>query len=231
MPQPTWYLDELAHAGPEHLDAGYVAGYDRKARVDAEAEVAALGLAAGSTVVDLGAGTGSVALAAAGLCGRVVAVDVSSGMLAELRRRAQDLALNNLEVVQAGLLSYAHQGAPADVVYARHCLHQIPDFWKAIALRRMAMLLRPGGTLRVRDLLFSCEIDEVSEVVARWLDRAVADTTVGWTRTELETHLREEHSTFTWLFEAMLAHAGFKIVEADYDASGVYAGYTCVRAV
>ena len=26
-----WWLDEHAHAGAEHLDAGYVAGYERKA--------------------------------------------------------------------------------------------------------------------------------------------------------------------------------------------------------
>ncbi len=25
-----WMLDELAHAGPEHLDPGFVAGFDRK---------------------------------------------------------------------------------------------------------------------------------------------------------------------------------------------------------
>jgi len=25
-----WMLDELAHAGPEHLDPGLVAGFDRK---------------------------------------------------------------------------------------------------------------------------------------------------------------------------------------------------------
>jgi len=27
---PKWTLDELAHAGPDHLDADFVAGYDRK---------------------------------------------------------------------------------------------------------------------------------------------------------------------------------------------------------
>jgi hypothetical protein len=30
----AWYPDELAHAGPEHLDAAYVATYDRKASTD-----------------------------------------------------------------------------------------------------------------------------------------------------------------------------------------------------
>ena len=27
---PTWEFDELSHAGHEHLDATYVAGYDQK---------------------------------------------------------------------------------------------------------------------------------------------------------------------------------------------------------
>jgi hypothetical protein len=26
----VWMLDELAHAGPEHLDPAFVAGYERK---------------------------------------------------------------------------------------------------------------------------------------------------------------------------------------------------------
>ena len=38
----TWMLDELAHAGPEHLDAGFIAGFDRKQGYpDAEADIAA----------------------------------------------------------------------------------------------------------------------------------------------------------------------------------------------
>jgi len=29
----TWWLDELAHAGQEHLDPTYVAGYEAKANL------------------------------------------------------------------------------------------------------------------------------------------------------------------------------------------------------
>ncbi|HEY7033511.1 MAG TPA: hypothetical protein VH482_19400, partial [Thermomicrobiales bacterium] len=77
MTAPDWYLDEFAHAGPEHLDEAYVAAYDQKAGVDWEAELAdlrGLGLDGSSTLVDLGAGTGGLALAAAPVCRRVVAV-------------------------------------------------------------------------------------------------------------------------------------------------------------
>jgi hypothetical protein len=81
-----WMLDELAHAGagPEHLDSGFVAGYDRKQglprllRRHRRAPRGGLGQA--GTVVDLGAGTGRSALAAAVHAHRVVAVDFSPAM-------------------------------------------------------------------------------------------------------------------------------------------------------
>src|ERR671936_728212 len=89
--RPSWYLNELAHAGQEHLDADYVAAYDRKARTTWTGELAllrSLGMNETTTLVDLGAGTGTFALAAAPLCRRVVAVDVSPAMLAALRAQA-----------------------------------------------------------------------------------------------------------------------------------------------
>jgi hypothetical protein len=55
-----WMLDELAHAGPEHLDSTFVAGYERKQGYPDPAEdlavLAAHGLDATSTVVDLAPG-------------------------------------------------------------------------------------------------------------------------------------------------------------------------------
>jgi ubiquinone/menaquinone biosynthesis C-methylase UbiE len=75
-----WWLDEAAHAGDEHLDARYVAGYNRKAGFDPTEDIDALGrhgLGPDSTVIDLGAGTGAFAAAVAPLCRRVVAVDTS----------------------------------------------------------------------------------------------------------------------------------------------------------
>jgi ubiquinone/menaquinone biosynthesis C-methylase UbiE len=188
-----------------------------------------LGLGENSTLVDLGAGTGTMALAAAQLCRRVVAVDIWLAMLDALRPAAEQLRLTNLECVHAGFLSYAHQGDPADLVYSRHGLHQLPDFWKAVALRRIAAMLRPRGILRVRDLFLSCELEEVDAVVEAWLEGAAEHPNQGWTRHELETHLREEYSTFTGLFEPMLQRAGFDIHDATYSDSRIYASYTCIR--
>jgi SAM-dependent methyltransferase len=128
------------------------------------------------------------------------------------------------------MLTYEHQGAPADVVYSRNALHHLPDFWKAVTLARIAAMLRPGGVLRLRDLVFSCEPGEADRTVEAWLAGASARPEAGWTRAELETHLREEYSTFSWLLEPMLERAGFAIRSAEFSTSRVYAAYVCVKA-
>jgi ubiquinone/menaquinone biosynthesis C-methylase UbiE len=226
-------IDELAHAGPEHLDAAFVAGFDRKQGYpDPAADLAVFrkhGVGSASTVVDLGAGTGRLALAAAPHVGRVVAVDVSPAMLALLREQAAKAGLGNVECVQAGFLSYVHAGPPADAVYTRNALHQLPDFWKALALDRIAKLLRPGGVLRLRDLIFDFQPADAGVVLDDWLDGAATDPARGYTREDFAEHLRTEFSTFRWLLEPMLAAAGFRIVAASFEGS-IYGAYTCVKA-
>jgi SAM-dependent methyltransferase len=232
MPQPDWYLDELAHAGPEHLDPAYIATYDSKAQTDPAPDVAALrdlGLNGESVLVDLGAGTGTFALATAPHCRRVVAVDVSLAMVDLIRAKATDLRLGNVEVAHAGFLSYEHQGDPADFVYSRNALHHLPDFWKGIALTRVAAMLRPGGVFFFRDLVYSFDPAEASAHFEPWLANAPVHPEQGWTRAELTEHIRGEYSTYNWLLEPLLERAGFAIKEVAVTANRSFAAYTCVK--
>jgi ubiquinone/menaquinone biosynthesis C-methylase UbiE len=229
--RPAWLLDEAAHAGHEHLDPAYAATYDAKAGLDPAAELALLrehGLDAGTTLVDLGAGTGLVALAAAPHCRRVVAVDPSSAMLARLRERAAAAGLENVECVEAGFLTYEHDGEPPQLVHSRNALHHLPDFWKGIALARVADMLAPGGTFLLRDLVFSFEPHEADERVETWLAGAAPSAEEGWTRAELEEHLRGEYSTFSWLLEPLLEHAGLEVREVSHRPHA-YSSYVCAR--
>jgi SAM-dependent methyltransferase len=224
-------LDELAHAGQEHLDDEYVAGYEAKAQYDPAPDVAALrghGMDAGSTLVDVGAGTGVLALAAAPYCRRVVAVDVSPAMVDVVRRRVAETGLDNVEVVRGGYLTYEHTGDPPSHVFSRNALHQVPDFWKGIALARIAALLVPGGVLRLHDLVYDFEPADAPERIAAWLAGAVDDPARGWTADELAEHVRIEFSTYSWLFEPLLERTGFEILEQSYRR-GAYGAYTCRR--
>jgi SAM-dependent methyltransferase len=226
-------IDELAYAGPEHLDPVFIEGYDRKQGYPDPAPdlaaFAAQGLDASSVVVDLGAGTGQFALAAARRFGAVTAADVSPAMLAALRARAAAAGLANLACVRAGFLSYEHAGPPADGVYTRNALHQIPDFFKALALARIARMLRPGGVLRLQDLIYDFGPAEAPAVFGGWFDQAAADPAAGYTAADYAEHIRTEFSTYRWLLEPMLAAAGFEIVSADFTRR-LYGAYTCVRS-
>jgi SAM-dependent methyltransferase len=132
-----------------------------------------------------------------------------------------------LDCVRGGFLSYA-PAEPADGVYTRNALHQLPDFWKAVALQRIAGMLRPGGVLRLRDLVYDFAPGEADTVFADWFAGAAADPAAGYTAADYAEHIRTEYSTFRWLLEPMLAATGFAVAEVSY-ADRLYAAYTCVK--
>jgi SAM-dependent methyltransferase len=221
-------LDELALAGPEHVDPAAVAVYERKAGFDPDPDIALLrerGLDGESTVVDLGAGTGVFAFAAARVAARVMAVDISPAMVASLRSKA----VANVACVEAGFLTYEHVGEPAHFVYSRNALHHLPDFWKAIALSRISSILRPGGVLRLRDLVYSFDPQDAEVVLTDWIESGAASSSDGWTPAELRAHVRDEHSTFGWILEGMLGRAGFDLEDARYDESKIFGEYLAVK--
>ncbi|MEQ7128372.1 class I SAM-dependent methyltransferase [Actinopolymorpha sp. B11F2] len=229
---PGWLLDEIATAGRENLDADHVARYDLKEDSGAAEEVLLcreLGLTRESTIVEIGPGTGQFTLAVAPECRRIVAVDVSPVMLRILRAKIDETGLDNIDSVRAGFLTYDHQGSPADFVYSRYSLHHLPDFWKAVALARIHRFLRPGGVFRLWDIVYSFEPTETEERIEAWcstLPEAVED---GWNRRDLEEHVRDEHSTFSWLLEPMMRRAGFAVENADYSDDGIFAKYVLRR--
>ena len=223
-----WMLDELASAGRENLDAAHVERYDRKMDARAADEVGLLrswGLDASSVVVDLGCGTGQFALAAAPECRRVVAVDVSPAMRERLGRKCEDRALDNVDIVAAGFLTYDHAGDPADIVYSRYALHHLPDFWKVRALRRAWGMLRPGGLFRLWDVVYGFGPDDADERIEAWCAPFGDEVDGDWAPWELEEHVRDEHSTYTWLLEAMFERTGFTIDFAEYSDDGFDARY------
>jgi ubiquinone/menaquinone biosynthesis C-methylase UbiE len=225
---PTWFVDELSHAGRENLDPAHVERYDGKEDASAAAEVALLeqlGLTGESLVVEFGAGTGQFSVAAAPACARLIAVDVSPVMLRRLEDKVTALGLSNVDVVQAGFLTYEHDGAPPDLVYSRFALHHLPDFWKAMALDRLRRLIRHGGVLRIWDVVYDFAPSEAEARIEAWCATGGDAVEGEWSRAELEEHVRDEHSTFSWLLEPMMRRSGFEILDAEHSSDGVFAKY------
>jgi putative AdoMet-dependent methyltransferase len=233
MNPPAWRYDELRHSGVDYSDAAQVAVYDerhqrfRDYRRDAEAVIERLGVTPEDAVLDMGAGTGAFVLHAAPLCRTVYAVDVSRAMLDYCRQQAAARKLKNVVFHQGGFLTYEHTAAPVDFIVSSAALHHLPDFWKFFGLQRLARILKPGGRLYLFDIVFPATDPDLPGQIEAWI--GLMKEKVGEKfAAEVETHLRDEHSTYDWIMEGMLTRAGFRIDQSDYG-SGFGASYLCTN--
>lgn len=223
-----WVINEELHAGEEHLDPERVDQFDEKLPFDPSPEVKLfleLGLSEEDTVVDFGTGTGVFPLAIAEHSGRVVASDVSEPMLNIVRHRMETRGIENIELVNNGFVSYEHQGDPASFAFSKDALHHLPDFWKVEALKTVSKTLKDGGIFRLRDFVFSFDIDESEQKIEAWIAEN-KDSTL-FTEEEIHQHFRDEFSTYGFLLESMLENVGFDILEITYEGD-FYANYTCL---
>lgn len=120
-----------------------------------QATIALADIAPGAFVLEVGCGTGDVALAArplAGAAGRVIGIDPSPGMLAVARAKAARAALAvdfHLGVIEA-LAFPAHT---FDLVLSSLMMHHLPEELKIQGLAEIARVLKPGGRLVVVDFM------------------------------------------------------------------------------
>lgn len=162
----------------------------------AEALVRHAAVSEGERVLDVGTGTGNVAIAAArhtGARGRVVAIDLSRAMLGRARRKAGNLPIEFLEM-DAEALPFG--GATFDVALGG----LLPDI--ECALKEMHRVLRPGGRAA-----FSSYTRETHQPLAR----------LTASRLEREGVIRpsappkpEQPLTDSELFALLLEKAGFR---------------------
>jgi ubiquinone/menaquinone biosynthesis C-methylase UbiE len=149
--------ERIKDANLRYHDAA-AAGYDSKWGIDfgpigqeqVRAKVAkALGgwpESAFGEALEIGSGTGyfSLNLLQLGLIGRLVATDISPGMLGELAATAERLGLD-LETEAADAERLPFEDGSFDLVFGHAVLHHLPDLPAALAEFRR--VLRPGGTL------------------------------------------------------------------------------------
>ena len=119
--------------------------FERGAEPVTRALLDGAGLRPGSSVLDIGSGTGQPALAAASLVGegRVLGVDQAEGMLAVARRRATAQGLANVEFLREDAEELDVEHGTFDAVVSRWGLMFLPDADRV--LRTAYDALRPGG--------------------------------------------------------------------------------------
>lgn len=117
----------------------------------------------GDRVLDVGAGSGTDTLIAAGLvgdAGRVLALDMTPGMLAKLRANVALAGAGNVEPIEGNAETIPLPDACVDVVTSNGVLNLVPD--KAKAFAEIYRVLRPGGCVQLADIVVSQPIGEKS---------------------------------------------------------------------
>ena len=105
-------------------------------------------------LLDLGAGTGLVALAAAERCGEVHAVDSSPKMVEILSDEARRRRLGNVHAVEADMRRLPIGDQSVDIVTSCYALHHLSDDGKELVAAEAMRVLRPGGRLVIVDMMF-----------------------------------------------------------------------------
>jgi len=160
------------HGNPRDLEA-YVARMEDPSRAEwqkPDEVVKALGLAAGRTVCDIGAGPGYFSLRLADAvtpAGLVYAVDVEPQILAVLAQRVASAGARNVVPVLGLPADPLLPPAACDLILIVDTYHHFPD--APAYLRRLARSLKPGG--RIANVDFHKRPTEVGPPVEHRVSR------------------------------------------------------------
>lgn len=119
------------------------------------------------TVLDLGTGTGSIALAIAPEAGQVIGRDISEGMLSEARSKAESAGHENVSFGE-GQFREPNVDDPVDVVVSNFALHHLSDAEKREAIESIAGLEPRRFVLG--DLMLSAPVESGEERYAPEVD-------------------------------------------------------------
>ena len=178
---------------------------------------------AGGTIVELGVGTGRIAVPVASAGVPVIGVDSSEGMLEVCRRRAEAAGVARLLDLRQGDLRDPPVTERVRLVTSpfRALLHAENDADRRAALAAAHRLLVPGGRF-VFDV-FAPSPEDIAETNGRWLEREPGI----WERADWDMERRvltlrvrgdaaETAMTLSWLptedWRRLLEEAGFEII-------------------
>ncbi len=179
-------------------------------------------LASGGPVVELGVGTGRIAIPIAMAGVQVIGVDSSEGMLAVCAERGRQVGVDARLDLRLGDLRRppVHERVPLVTCPFRAYLHLASDEERLEALAAARELLEPDGRL-VFDV-FAPSQDDVEETHGRWIEREPgiderADWDLDAQTLTLSVRGSQGSSTMTlwWLepqrWHSLLAEAGFDV--------------------
>lgn len=156
---------------------------------------------AGSTILDLGTGTGYISfpLAEKYSNSTVIGLDIVAETLKRNRKKANEKELNNLSFISYDGINFPFEESCMDMIITRYALHHFPDI--KYSLREMFRILKPNGRLIISDPTPN------SNDHSRFIDRFM--------QMKPDGHIKFYHLDE---YKDMLKHIGFHFVSNEMTA-------------
>ena len=120
-------------------------------------------------VLDIGAGTGLLALAAAPRVAHVTAVEISPRMGERLESQRRSAGIENVHTIVASASALPIGAETIDVVVSNYCFHHMGEAEKLRALDEILRVLRPNGRLVLADMMFAVGVVDPRDRAVAWL--------------------------------------------------------------
>lgn len=202
----SWVYMKILESRPARYDRGIsIMSLGRAHRI--RAQMVKHAVRAGDRVLDLGTGTGEVAVLAALEGAQVTGLDVHAGMLAQAHQKVRARGLDDrVELVEAGVaeMDTRFEDGSFDVVTASLVLSELYPDERSFALSQCRRVLASGGMLAVSDEVKPAGgMDLVLYHAAR-----IPLAAVTWAATQSTTHALEH-------LEDQVRDAGFRVDRAS----------------
>jgi ubiquinone/menaquinone biosynthesis C-methylase UbiE len=168
------------------------------------------GISSGMRILDVGCGSGDVALMAAGFVGpggSVLGIDRETGPLGLAQDRADELQLTNVTFMRGDMARPPSDLGPFDAIVGRRVLMYQPDAIEA--LRALARVLRPGGMIVLHE-------HDTTMVPASLAPMPLHHKVQGWMRQTIEREGADIHMGFN--LHRVLTQAGLTVEEVRAEA-------------
>ncbi|MCX7923200.1 MAG: methyltransferase domain-containing protein [Clostridia bacterium] len=119
------------------------------------------------TVIDLGAGDGYISRAIAKFVKKVLAVDISREMLKELKKKAKESSIRNIQTVESDGQEIPVEDEAVDMVCASMYLHHMDQ--PEVALKEIYRVMKYGGKIFLADFYEHRDRDMKEKMHDVWL--------------------------------------------------------------
>jgi phosphatidylethanolamine/phosphatidyl-N-methylethanolamine N-methyltransferase len=152
----------------------YDATFGRLVRRRIAAAISHMDVGPDDRVLDLGVGTGCSLSYYKPNCGRIIGVDLSSGMLSKARKKIAELGLTNATVFQADAMQLPFADNSFDHVFISHVISVVSDPYRLV--REAQRVAKPGSRIVIVNHFQST--NRLIALIEKWL--CPLCTKLGW---------------------------------------------------